>query len=34
MQVQQAEFEVEVARWRYETVDPANRLVAVVLEAR
>jgi DNA invertase Pin-like site-specific DNA recombinase len=34
MQVQQAEYEVEIARRRYEATDPANRLVAAELEAR
>jgi hypothetical protein len=34
MQVQQAEYEVEIARRRYEASDPANRLVAAELEAR
>jgi DNA invertase Pin-like site-specific DNA recombinase len=31
---QQAEYEVQLARRRYETVDPDNRLVACELEAR
>jgi hypothetical protein len=34
MQVQQADYEVEIARRRYEATDPANRLVAAELEAR
>ncbi len=34
MQIQQAEYEVEMARRRYEASDPANRLVAAELEAR
>jgi DNA invertase Pin-like site-specific DNA recombinase len=34
MQIQQAEYEVEIARRRYEATDPANRLVAAELEAR
>jgi hypothetical protein len=34
MQIQQAEYEVEMARRRYEAIDPANRLVAAELEAR
>ncbi len=34
LQVQQAEYEVEIARRRYEAADPANRLVAAELEAR
>jgi hypothetical protein len=34
MQVQRAEYEVEIARRRYEAIDPANRLVAAELEAR
>ena len=34
MQVQQAEYEVEIARRRYEATDPANRLVSAELEAR
>ena len=34
MQVQRAEYEVEIARRRYEAADPANRLVAAELEAR
>jgi DNA invertase Pin-like site-specific DNA recombinase len=34
MQVQQAEYEVDLARRRYEAIDPANRLVAAELEAR
>jgi DNA invertase Pin-like site-specific DNA recombinase len=33
MQVQQAEYEAELARRRYEQADPANRLVAAELEA-
>ena len=32
--VQRAEYEVEIARRRYEAADPANRLVAAELEAR
>lgn len=34
MQVQQADYEVDLARRRYEATDPANRLVAAELEAR
>jgi DNA invertase Pin-like site-specific DNA recombinase len=34
MQAQQADYEVEIARRRYEATDPANRLVAAELEAR
>lgn len=34
MQVRQADYEVEIARRRYEAADPANRLVAAELEAR
>jgi DNA invertase Pin-like site-specific DNA recombinase len=34
MQTEQAEYEVEIARRRYEKADPANRLVAAELEAR
>lgn len=34
MQLQHAEYEVELARRRYEQTDPANRLVAAELEAR
>src|SRR5262245_28256364 len=34
MQRQHAEYEVELARRRYEQADPANRLVAAELEAR
>lgn len=34
MQLEQAEYEVEIARRRYEKADPANRLVAAELEAR
>jgi DNA invertase Pin-like site-specific DNA recombinase len=34
LQVEQAEYEVELARRRYDTADPANRLVAGELEAR
>jgi hypothetical protein len=34
MQIQQAEYEVEISRRRYEATDPANRLVAAELEAR
>jgi DNA invertase Pin-like site-specific DNA recombinase len=34
LQVQQADYEVEIARRRYEATDPANRLVAAELEAR
>jgi hypothetical protein len=34
MQLQQAEYEVEISRRRYEATDPANRLVAAELEAR
>lgn len=34
LQIQQAEYEVEIARRRYEAADPANRLVAADLEAR
>jgi DNA invertase Pin-like site-specific DNA recombinase len=33
LQLQQADYEVQVAQRRYETVDPANRLVAGELEA-
>jgi DNA invertase Pin-like site-specific DNA recombinase len=34
LQIQQADYEVEIARRRYETADPANRLVAAELETR
>ncbi len=34
MQIEQAGYEVEIARRRYEATDPANRLVAAELEAR
>src|SRR5262249_58783546 len=34
MQIEQADYEVEIARRRYEATDPANRLVAAELEAR
>jgi hypothetical protein len=34
MQIEQAEYEVELARRRYEAADPANRLVAAELETR
>jgi len=34
MQVQRADYEVEIARRRYESADPANRLVAAELESR
>src|SRR5262249_29498370 len=34
MQIQRAEYEVEIARRRYEATDPANRLVAAELEVR
>jgi DNA invertase Pin-like site-specific DNA recombinase len=34
LQVQQAEYEAELARRRYEAADPANRLVAAELETR
>jgi hypothetical protein len=34
MQIQQADYEVEMARRRYEVADPSNRLVAAELEAR
>lgn len=34
LQIQQAEYEVELARRRYEAADPTNRLVAAELEAR
>jgi DNA invertase Pin-like site-specific DNA recombinase len=34
LQVQRAEYEVDLARRRYEQVDPANRLVAASLERR
>jgi DNA invertase Pin-like site-specific DNA recombinase len=34
LQLQQADYEVELARRRYEAVDPGNRLVASELEAR
>src|SRR3954471_20878885 len=34
MQIQRAEYEVEIARRRYEATDPANRLVAAELEGR
>jgi hypothetical protein len=34
LQVRQADYEVEIARRRYEAADPANRLVAGELEAR
>jgi DNA invertase Pin-like site-specific DNA recombinase len=34
MQREQAEYEVEIARRRYEKTDPANRLVAAELEVR
>jgi hypothetical protein len=33
MQLQRAEYEVEIARRRYEVADPANRLVAAELES-
>jgi DNA invertase Pin-like site-specific DNA recombinase len=34
LQIERAEYEVEVARRRYEAADPDNRLVAAELEAR
>jgi DNA invertase Pin-like site-specific DNA recombinase len=34
MQIQRADYEVEIARRRYEASDPANRLVAAELEER
>jgi hypothetical protein len=34
MQAQQADYEVEIARRRYEATDPSNRLVAAELESR
>ncbi len=34
MQIERAEYEVEIARRRYEATDPANRLVAGELESR
>jgi recombinase-like zinc beta ribbon protein/recombinase len=34
LQLQQADYEVDIARRRYEAADPANRLVAAELEAR
>ncbi len=34
MQIEQAEYEVEIASRRYEAADPVNRLVAGELEAR
>jgi hypothetical protein len=34
LQIQQAEYEADLARRRYEAADPANRLVAAELEAR
>jgi hypothetical protein len=34
LQLQQADYEVELARRRYEAIDPENRLVAAELEAR
>jgi DNA invertase Pin-like site-specific DNA recombinase len=34
LECQQTEYEVQLARRRYESVDPANRLVAAELEAR
>ena len=34
MQLEHAEYEVEIARRRYEKMDPANRLVAAELESR
>jgi DNA invertase Pin-like site-specific DNA recombinase len=34
MQIQQADYEVELARRRYEATDPANRLVAAELETQ
>ena len=34
MQIQQADYEVELARRRYEATDPANRLVAAELESQ
>jgi len=34
MQIQQADYEVDIARRRYEATDPANRLVAAELEVR
>src|SRR5262249_32883425 len=33
-QIQRADYEVEIARRRYEASDPANRLVAAELESR
>jgi len=34
LEIQQAEYQVELARRRYEAVDPANRMVAAELEAQ
>jgi DNA invertase Pin-like site-specific DNA recombinase len=34
LQIERAEYEVEIARRRYEATDPANRLVAAELESR
>lgn len=34
LELQQAEYDVQLARRRYESVDPSNRLVAAELEAR
>jgi gamma-glutamylcyclotransferase (GGCT)/AIG2-like uncharacterized protein YtfP len=34
LQLERAEYEVEIARRRYEATDPGNRLVAAELEAR
>src|SRR5262249_57522163 len=34
MQIQRAEYEVEIARLRYEATDPVNRLVTAELEVR
>src|SRR5262249_57716169 len=34
LQLQRAEYEVELAQRRYEAADPANRLVAAELEAQ
>jgi hypothetical protein len=34
LQLHQAEYDVQVAQRRYETVDPTNRLVAGELEAQ
>jgi DNA invertase Pin-like site-specific DNA recombinase len=34
MQIEQAEYDVEIARRRYEATDPGNRLVTAELEAR